>query len=408
MRDLVAENGDLKVNFRRAKAQVLVLTAEQRGLEERFLLRTPSPLPAPPVGCIAVAASGHPRGDMQQVGSDKSGDDVVPAGAVPSAGAAPRDFKPMVLDHGDHPDRRVSAAGDTQAKCSGAASRRSARERPSEDHSTAADGVASGLELEAAEPENELANGLERESESDSSNSQSDDEFWASRGPDVGAGQVSSRAFDSCDSGSSECDVQESALSEGAIGKLNEGAGRGGQEALASSNAQVAGSALDSALHLDVVRPGRRRPVLSRSLQSQPIRTRTSSEKLLVKTGTIAEISLRPTNPLSTSLPGSFLVAGGGGADRSSSGETSVGEVDNDVWPSGSFIIAKGKVEATRDGQDKVQVSTNTLPLGRTKSTAKRPLVKRGQKGHEAHNHDLDYFLNNDSQSSSDSRSPGG
>lgn len=433
VRDLVAENGDLKVEFRRAKAEVMVLTAERRGLEERFLLRTPSPPPEPPGGGISVAVSGRARGaNVQQVGSGKSGDDLASAGVIPSSDAGPRDFKAVILDHaspscdGDHPTRHVSAAGDTQA--SGAACGCSSREQPSpgdveatldrgdEDLSKAEGGAASGLELEAVEPENEVAQSLERESESDTTNSQSDDEFWASRGPDVVAGQVRSserKAFDSCDSASSECDVQERALSEEAIGKLSGGNGRGDEEALASSDAQAAGGAFDSAFQLDVVRPGRRRPVLSRSLRPQPIRTRTSSENVLGKTrtnesgtGTMAEVSLGPTNPLSTSLPGSFLVAGGGSADRSSSGETSVGDVENDTWPPGSFIIAKGKVEGTRDGQDEVQVSTETLPVEGTKNAAMRSLIKRERKGHDAHN--LNSFLNDGSQTSSDSRSPGG
>ncbi|CAM9384852.1 unnamed protein product [Ectocarpus fasciculatus] len=60
VRDLVAENADLKLDVRRARAEVLVVNAERRGLEERFLLRTPSPEPTPPVvesGSVATGSS---------------------------------------------------------------------------------------------------------------------------------------------------------------------------------------------------------------------------------------------------------------------------------------------------------------------------------------------------------------
>ncbi|CBJ29701.1 Ankyrin [Ectocarpus siliculosus] len=60
VRDLVAENADLKLDVRRTRAEILVVTAERRGLEERFLLRTPSPAPTPPVvesGSIAAGSS---------------------------------------------------------------------------------------------------------------------------------------------------------------------------------------------------------------------------------------------------------------------------------------------------------------------------------------------------------------
>ncbi|CAN0476832.1 unnamed protein product, partial [Ectocarpus sp. 12 AP-2014] len=60
VRDLVAQNADLKLDVRRTRAEILVVATERRGLEERFLLRTPSPEPTPPVvesGSIAVGSS---------------------------------------------------------------------------------------------------------------------------------------------------------------------------------------------------------------------------------------------------------------------------------------------------------------------------------------------------------------
>lgn len=435
VRDLVAENGDLKVDFRRAKAEVVVLTAERRGLEERYILRTPSPPPAPPVGDTEAGAVSGREGsasaliapvlvggirdaNRQHVENDKDGDDMAPTGATPAVGEGPRELKPLVLQNAppntddDHSGCHATTAGD--ARVSGAARSPSAGahhpglgdggatpDENDQDRAKTANGLAPGLELEAAEQENDAAQAFKRESDSDTSNSQSDDEFWASCGRDVGAGRAGSsktKAFDSCDSASSEYDAEERAPDESATGKQNDG---GAQEELATSTAQATADFFDRAFQLNVVRPGRRRAVSSRSLVLQRIGARTGSAKVLRKSSKSGS-----GFPHSTSLPGSFLVAGGGSADRSSSGETSVGEVENGAWPSGSFIIAKAKIEETRDDQDDVQVSTDSLPLEGTRSSVKQPLMKREPRGRTAHN--IDSFLNDGSQSSSGSRSPGG
>lgn len=502
VRDLVAANGDLKHSVRRAKAEISVLTAERRGLEERFLLRTPSPSPppTPPVHDIptdngrtsgavvdapglvgsdgerthgrpsvtrtcastSVADDGSIHGmDWEQhMGDSKSGGEVVSAGGRSCAGTGLGESKAGVLNHAlpnggaDHSgssNHLIRAAENSQD--GGAASSRSQstgascnlkqggvgamRGDSDEDCSKATGGVASGLELNASEQDGDGGPGCES-----NSGSERDVDNWAPRDLVVctrGARSRPSKAANSDDSGSNKCDttaadvptISEQGLLYGGPAEPSDGASCGEQISAATSTAQAAGGALDDAPKLNVARPGNEHDFLSRSVPSQHTGARLGSDKILLGSsmggsgtsvvtstglpdpslaaGDGGHIETQPRrNRTATSIPGSQIVVEShtnparSGSDDGSGTETSVCEAESGTWPSTSFVVARASAEDISDDENSAKVTREE-----TRSTVRRPRARRRQRENQSHDI-INYFLDDSSQSSSSSRSPGG
>lgn len=434
VRDLVAANGDLKLGFRRARAEILVLNTERKGLEERFLLRTPSPPATPPVGDIATKSvtndgSVHEADWVQREGNNKSGGEVETAGNISCAGT---NLHHAILtgggDHAGSENRLTLAAGNLQVDRAINPGLKLgddvAMAGESDDDRLKATGVvASGMGVEVSGHHGKDAPGFES-----SSRSESDMDCWASNNRDVYSRSARSserEVFDSCDSASSECDAREKPA------ELNDGASCGEL----ASTVQAAGGTFDKALELNVGRSGKRRVFSTRSLPSQLLGACFGSDKGVAsmgRSGTRAE----PTHPRSTSLPGSFLVARDSGHNEAQSRTyrtdtptpgsqlertalvkydgvaddgPSICKVKDGPWPSASFIAARADAEDMSgvDDEGGAQVMVNFLPLDKASSAGKRPRVRRRPRANKDQNI-INYFLNENRQSSSDSCSPGG
>lgn len=438
VRDLVAANGDLKLDVRRARAEILVLNTELRGLEERFLLRTPSPPPTPPArdvaagsGCANAGAVLHGDGEVTHSEADwvQSGSEVATTGGISCAGTN--------LDHtiltggGDHAgweNRLTCAAGDSVLKLRDYVEM---ADESDDDRCKVTVVVVSGVDSEVSGQHGDDTPGLESSSRSESDVDiccASIDGHVCSRSP-----RSSHRnAFDSCDSASSECDAQEQPaepIDGASCGEL-------------ARAVQVAGDTTDKALELNIGRPAERRENSPRSLSlpSQLLKACFSPAQdvgvaSIGSSGTCAD----STQSRSTSAPGSFLVARNehkeaqfrtttgtptpesqvkvegltalakydNAAEWTSSDESSICKVKG--MSSASFIADKENAEDMSGDDDKgrAQGMVNLLPLDKAYSTVKRPPVRRRPGGDNAHDI-LNYFLDDSSQSSSDSRSPGG
>lgn len=452
VRDLVAANGDLKLDLRRTRAEILVLNTERKGLEERFLLRTPSPPPTPPADDVTTGNGGgsagvvphggveeathsesvannrsaHEADYAQRVENNESGGEVATAGGILCAGA--RLEQPILARGGAHVDSDNSLARTAEngqvdgAKKPALKLRVVATADGGSDDSRfeAAGAEASGLKVEVFGELRDDLSGFE----SSSSSSESDMDGLASIERDGRSRSPRSsdrKAFDSCDSASTECDAQETSAELGDDADLGESPGP----------AEPAGEgALDKALECDRGRSGRRRSFSTRSLQSQ------IGIPGMGGSGT----SIEPAQSLSTSLPGSFLVARDGGheearaetsradtctpasqieerdttlvesdgiADGSSDDSTSTGKLNGDVWSSASFIAAKANAENMSGHEDEAgaHVMVNFLPLDKASRAVEQPNARRQPRGNREQNvTDWDQS----SQSSAGSRSPGG
>lgn len=423
----------------------MVLNAERKGLEERFLLRTPSPPPTPPAGdiapgsersgeaaphgsgeekkseSVAIDGSADEAGWVQRVGNNMSGGEEATAGGTSCAGAN--------LDHanlaggGDHAESENSLTPELELKVVAIAG--------------GGDGgrvEANGVEACALTVEVSGRRGDDDPWFESSSRSESDADSWASIDRRVRSRSPRSsdrRVFDSCDSASSECDAQDKPAKLAELAEPGSGASCG---ELVSTVQQVTGTTLDKALELDLGRPSRRRVFTTQSLPPKLFEACFGAD--MGGSGMSAE----PTQPRSTSLPGSFLVARDGGheeaqprtsradtstpvsqlegrgtslakydrvADGSSSDEPCDSQVEDATWSSASFIAAKAKAEGIGGDDDKgeAQAMANFMPLDKASSAVKQPRARRQPQGNQPV---VNYFFDGGSQSSTGSRSPGG
>lgn len=471
---MVAANGDLKLDVRRARAEILVLNTERKGLEERFLLRTPSPTPTPPSGDLAAAgsASGNAGGVLDgggggakqsesvanddgsaneggrvpREGSNESGGEGETAGGTSAAGTNLDHTTPAGGGNGDRAGSENSltrTAGNRQAdgaigpelKVTVVAIADGGDGGPFEPAGV----EATRLKVEVSGRRGDGAPGFEG-----SSRSESDVDSWASidRGVFSRSPRSSNRkAFDSCDSASSEGDPQDTPAELADLGNR----ASGGE---ASSTVQATAGAIfgKSFEHNNIVgRSGRRRTFSTWSLPSNLAGACSDADKKGVGTQGIGGLgtSAEPTHPHSASLPGSFLVVRDGGTEEAGSRavradtstlvsqleerdasllksdgvadgvsgdeSSSTSEAKGDVWSSASFIAAKANAEATSGDDDKggAQAMANFPPLDKASSAVKQPRVRRHPRGNEEQKI-ISYFLDDSSQSSAGSRSPGG
>eukprot|EP00903_Cladosiphon_okamuranus_P014454 g13411.t1 len=426
VRDLVAVNGDLKLDVRRARADILVLNAERKGLEERLLLRTPSPPPTPPVGDVALgsdrSAEGARHGGeeattnesvakdgsvdeagwVQQVGNDQSGGEEATAGDFSCAGANLHHAN--LAGGGDHAESENMLTRDEGSRqIDGASS-------PEVELKVVAivgggDGghfEAAGVEASTLTVEVSGRRGADGPGFESSSCGESDADTWASIDRKVRSRSPRSsvrRAFDSCDSASSEHDAQDMPAELAGFAEPREGANCG---EIVSTAQQAAGTTFDKALEPHLGRPCRRPVFKTRSLQSNLPGTYFGADEDLGKEDMGGSgMSFESPQPRSKSLPGSFLVAGDGGheeaqsstsragtstpvsqfeergtslakfdgvAGGSSSDESSNSQVKDGIWSSASFIAAKKTAEGIRGDDDKgeAQEMANFTPLVKT------------------------------------------
>lgn len=509
VRDLVAVNGELKLSAHRAKAEIAVLKAERRGLEGRFLLRSPSPPPTPPVGDtpaesshgVSGSASTPPWlvGTVRQKTQDKprvtrifasdgvaddgnidgmdrvqcmthskSNGEVVATGGNFRSSTGLDESKVVLLndalpnggfDDADSNNHPIHAPG--RDKVGGAVSgcSRSAGSRcnwiqgsigakvgdSGKCCSKAIGGEASGL----------VRNTFEQDGDGDvvyenNSGSDGDAENVDSRELDVcsmGALSRPSKDATSGDSDSNKCNTREkrcmpdiSTMSEQqrqhrGPSEPSDGVSCGVQVALPYSTAQAASSAVDDAVNFNVTRPGNGHNVLSKSLPPQHTWARLISDNTLfgVSMGDSGTRTVASTDLLDNSMAaqdGGHVATqsrrqrtdtstlgrenvvevhtslGRYGSHEPSVAQTSVCEAESGMWPSASFIAAKASTEDTSDDENSAQVTVEIPPREET-PTVTEPSPKPRQR--ENNTHDIiNYFFDSSSQSSSNSRSPGG
>ena len=385
-------------------------------------------------------------GSAQRVGNDQSGGEVAAADGTPSAGAnLGHATLAGGVDHAGSENSPTRAEEDRQVD---------AVESP--DLKLKVVVIAGGGNGGSFEPDGADAPALTVEVSGrrgddpgfdSSSPSESDTDTWASIDGRVCSRSPRSRdrkAFDSCDSASSECDAQDNpgGLAEPAEPVQPEQPaepGNGDSCGEMTSTVQATAATFDQ---INLGRPGRRH-ASTRSLSSSLLGACFGADMGvgidgMGGSGTSAEL----TQPRSMSLPGSFLVARDGGhgeirsrasradtatplsqlaerdtplakddgvAGGSSSDERSNGQVEDGVWSSDSFVAAKANAQGKRGGDDKsgFQAMANFLPLDKASSAVKPPRARRQPRGNKDQNI-ISYFMDDSSQSSAGTRSPGG
>lgn len=442
VRDLVAANGELKLNARRAKAEIAVLKAERKGLEERFLLRTPSPPPMPPVGDIPACSSGGNLGTAANppglVGGD--GERVQdrcgitrPFASIGVADGGKSIGVDLVQHMGD-----VKNVGDVESR--GGISSASIGLEESEagvlnralpsggiDHSDESNNPIHAPERGqvTGDPGFENDCGIERAADNRDSRDLAVNTTGARSKPSEGV---------NLDFAPDVATISEQEHQHGEPAEPSDGAGCGEQVASASSTAQATCNALDDAPKLNVTRPVNGHDGhdgLSERIRPQHTGAHLTSDKMLlggsmggsgtsVVSTSLADhaVSARDSSRISTQSrrkradtpnPGSKgVVKSNASLETDASGtKTSVCEAESVIWPSASSIAAIASSEDISDDEHDAQVKVQIPPREETCSDVRQPSSKRGQLGNKTH--DINYFLNDSSsQSSSDSRSPGG
>lgn len=495
MRGLVAANVELKLHARRAKAKIAVLTAEFKGLEEHFLLRTPAPSPMPAEGHISggssyvnLGAAFHSPGlegrdvektqarpsvtqtlpnfgvnddgnidrvdRVQYAGEGKSGGDLASSGRCSwaitgldesKAGVLSHTFPNGVVDHSESKYHRIRAPGRGQVDSAASGCSQSTEYSCNQKQgsvgvllggrnlccSKAAGGVALGSVLHASEHGDDGDPGSQNNcgGERDAGN-------WDSRGLancTRGArsrprkGRISEYTYSNkCDAheknfASGVSTINEQERQDGGPAEPSDGASCSEQVAAAPSSSQATSSALDDAPNLEVTRPGNGHDGLSQSLPPQHTGARSGPINILLGDS----IGDSGTNAVaSTNLPDPLTATGDGGHTEAQSRRkrtvTSTPEskvaVESQTSPARygersaceAESTMRRRAEDTSDDEDGVQVTIEIPPRGETCSIARQPSSKRRQQGDEPH-HIMNRFLDDScSQSSSDSRSPGG
>ncbi|CAB1098243.1 unnamed protein product [Ectocarpus sp. CCAP 1310/34] len=405
VRDLVAENADLKLDVQRTRAELSVVTAERRGLEERFLLRTPSPEPTPPVvesGSIAAGSSvasfegggaEKPRGRFTLTSENSTGtsgacDDGIHRmqrpGVVFSGGgfSAPSLDEPelAVLDRPRPSDgsylsgRPASGEGKGQA---GSSSKSSCSELIAEGANSSSDGdpskttttVETGVRVDASEGGDGQDAGRC---------------FFPDR--TVGDGDAAPTPVKAtCGMDDQKCERQEElhACTLGTLAELKDGAGGGSESATALATVQAArGSAADdppgledacldeptadSHLDLETVRVNEsiadnhldhetvRLEDSDRVAFSQSVRpTRACSVSVKIVGGACMDCSgstAETTHP--ANLPGALFLAGRDGEEDTNSTRSPM-----DVSNSGNQVVERDTNSASDDGDWSISTS---------------------------------------------------
>lgn len=368
---------------------------------------------------VADGGSSHEADWVQRVGNNTSGGEMVTAGGISWAGT---DLEHAILtgggDHAEPEDGLGRAAGNSQVdRAANPESKLRDDEAPADDSHGGRLKAPSGFGVNVSGEHGKEGRGFE----SSSSSSENDVSASTSIIREVcGGGARSSerKVFDSCDSASSECDGGEEPA------ELIDGDSSGE----IANNAQATGGTSDKARGLDTGRSGEKRVLSTRSLSPQQTGTGVAS------TGGSDECT-EPTQAGSTSLPSSFMVARNGGqeaarcrtsridaaipgsrpdgvADESSNGEPSMCKRKDGTWPSPSFMAARENAEdmmsSSDDGEGGTRAMADFLPLHETSRAVRRPRARRRPPQGNNDQKIIDYFLRDSSQSSSDSRSPGG
>ncbi|CAM9437766.1 unnamed protein product [Ectocarpus sp. 4 AP-2014] len=404
VRDLVVENADLKLDVRRTRAEILVVTAERRGLEERFLLRTPSPEPTSPVVESRSIAAGSsvasfegggtekPRGHFTLTSENSTGtsgacDDgihrIQGPGVVFSGGgsSAPSLDEPelAVLDRARPADssylsaRPASGEGNDQT---GSSSKSSCSELIAEGANSSCDGdpskttmVEYGTRVDASE----VGDGQEAEVC-----------FFPDR--TVGDGDATPTPVKAiCGTDDHKCERQEElhACTLGTLAGLKDGAGGGGESATALATVQAArGSAADDPTdlenacldeptadsHLDLETVRVDESTADNHLDQETVRLEDSDRVAFSR-------SVRPTRACSVSvkivggacidcsdtragcthpanLPGALLLAGDVGEEETNSRRSPM-----DVSNSGNQVVERDTNSASDDGDWSISTS---------------------------------------------------
>lgn len=459
MRDLVAANGELKLNARRAKAEISVLKAERKGLEERFLLRTPSPPPMPPVGDIPagsndgnLGAAASPPGLVGRDGEriqDRPGvtRPFVSIGVVDDGNNNGMDWMQHLGDSkigGDVESRGglSSASIGVDQSAAGVLNRASPNDVVGHSESNNTPIRAPERGQVDGDPGFETNSGSERDAPDNSDSRDLDvNTTGAGSRPSEGVNLDNSSDSNKCDTREKNCAPDLATISErecqhGGPAEPSHGASCIEQVASASSTAEATCSAVDDAPKLSVTRPVNGHDGLSERLPPQHTGANLSSDNILLggnmggsgtsmvstgqadnamaarDSGHIATQSRRKRADISTSGSKGAVKSNTSletGCSYGASGaNTSVCEAESVLWPSASFIAAKASPEDSSDDEHGAQVTVDIPPHEESCSTVTQPSSKRRQLGNK-NQEIIDYFLNdNSSQSSSDSRSPGG
>lgn len=405
VRDLVAENADLKLDVRRARAEILVVTAERRGLEERFLLRTPSPEPTPPAVESGSIAAGSSVASLESGGTEKPRGRFTPTSENPAGTSGACDDGihrmqgPGVVCSGggssapslNEPelavlDRPLPAGGSDLSGLSGRiasgegkgqtdrSSKSSCSELIAEGANSSGDGdrsktttVGSGARVDASEG----GDGQDAETC-----------FFPDR--TVGGGDAALTPGEAtCGTDDHKCERQEElhACTLGTLAELKDGVGGGDESATALSTVQAAsGSAEDDPLDLETARVNETthldletvrvnestadnhldhetvrlkesdRVAFSRSVRPTP---RACSVSVKIVGGacidcwdTMAETT-HPAN-----MPGALLLAGGVGEEETNSSSSPM-----DVSNSGNQVVERDTNSASDDGDWSISTS---------------------------------------------------
>lgn len=400
----MVENADLKLDVRRSRAEILVVTAERRGLEERFLLRTPSPEPTSPVvesGSIAAGSSvasfegggtEKPRGRFTLTSENSTGtsgacDDGIHRmqgpGVVFSDGgsSAPSLDEPelAVLDRPRPADGSYLSgrpAGGEGKGQTGSSSKISCSELIAEGANSSGDGdpskttiVESGARVDASEG----GDGQDAERC-----------FLPDR--TVGDGDATPTPGEAtCGTDDHKYERQEElhAWTLGTLAELKDGAGGGGKSTTALGTVQAAsGSAADDPLDLETARLNETTADSHLDLETVRVNESIADNHLDHETVRLKESdcaafsrSVRPTRACSVSvkivggacidcsdttaetahpanLPGAILLAGGVGEEETNSRRSPM-----DVSNSGNQVVERDTNSASDDGDWSIRTS---------------------------------------------------